>query len=107
MPEYSSTFSFGEMMNSPSLSIKGPFDFIDNKIDMWIDDQIGKGNSSIILDLSETHYITAIGIAALFKFIKKINGANGLIHITGATEDMMELIKLGKMDQYVSYIITE
>jgi len=107
MPESKNNFSFGEMMESPALIIRGPFDFMDNKIDMWVDDQIGKGNSSIVLDLSKTHYITAIGIAALFKCIKKVNGANGLIHIIGATEDMMELIRLGKMDQYVSYLVTE
>jgi ABC-type transporter Mla MlaB component len=106
MTDLNNSFSFGEMMDSPSLTIKGPFDFMDAKIDLWIDDQVGKGNASIVLNLSRTHYITAIGIAALFKCIKKIHGAGGLIHIVGATEDMVELIRLGKMDQYVSYIVT-
>lgn len=96
--------TFGERMGIPALSIKGPFDFMDPRIDAWVDEQAAGGNSTLALDLSETHYLSAMGIACMFKIMKKLTKTGGLLHIIGATDDMVELIKLGKLDKYVSYI---
>ena len=88
----------------PSISIAGPFDFMSRKLDACVDELIGKGETDIVLDLSETHYLTSRGIATMFKMIKKIQAAGGELHITGATDDMQELIEQGKMDEYITYI---
>ena len=105
MTQETENFSFGEYMGIPAITIKGPFDFMNSKIDLFVDDQIGKGNVTLMLNLSATHYLTAMGIAALFKIIKKLSAAGGLLHILGPTDDMIEMIKMGKMYQYVSYIV--
>ncbi len=59
---------------------------------------------NIVLDLTAAYYITSMGIATMFKMIKKIRAAAGELHITGATDDMTDLIELGKMDAYITYI---
>ena len=100
------SFTFGKVMDIPSIAIKGPFDFVHPKIDAWVDEQLDTGAATLVLDLSATHYITAQGFASMYKIIKKVSGARGLLHIAGATEDMIELISLGKMDRYVSFIVT-
>jgi len=98
-------FSFGTIINVPAIIIKGPFDFTHQKIDIWIDEQIAKGTISVILDLSAAHYITSMGIACMFKIVRKISTAGGMLHIAGATSDMVELISLAKLDRFISYII--
>lgn len=100
-------FSFGTMMGLPSINIKGPFDFIDAEIDSWVDDQISSHHEAIILDLSDCHYITAYGVATIFKIVKKISSTGGILHISGATEDMLEIITLAKLDRYVSIIVNQ
>jgi anti-anti-sigma factor len=95
---------FGERMGTPALYIKGPFDFMHLKIDAWVDEQLAQGNSTLVLDLTETNYLTAMGIASMFKIVKKLTKTGGMLHILGATDDMVELIKLGKLDKYISYI---
>jgi anti-anti-sigma regulatory factor len=105
MKQDSGGFSFGERLDFPSIIISGPFDFMDPKIDAWVDERLDRGDTALLLDLGAAHYLTAAGIACMFKIVKKIGGAGGLLHIAGATGDMIELITLGKMDRYVSYIV--
>jgi anti-anti-sigma factor len=105
MTQETGGYSFGTLINLPALAINGPFDFMHPKIDEWVAEQIDKGNTAVVLDLTAAYYITAMGFAAMFKMVKKISAAGGLLHIAGATPDMIELITLGKMDKYVSYIV--
>ena len=88
----------------PSIAITGPFDFMNANLDACVEGFISKGEADIVLDLSQTHYLTSRGIASMFKIIKKIRAAGGELHITGATDDMQELIELGRMDEYITYI---
>ena len=94
---------FGVRKGVPALSIKGPFDFMHSKIDAWMDEQVAAGITALVLDLTETHYLTAMGIACMFKIVKKLTKTGGLLTIIGATDDMVELIKMGMLDKYVSY----
>jgi anti-anti-sigma regulatory factor len=94
---------FGEWMGVPALYIKGPFDFMHSGIDRWVDEQVAAGKSMLALDLTETHYLTAMGVACMFKIVKKLTKRGGVLQIIGATDDMVELIKLGKLDKYVSF----
>jgi anti-anti-sigma factor len=96
--------TFGTVLNMPAVVISGPFDFMSSKIDTFVEGLIGKGTASIVLDLSASHYLTSMGIATIFKLIKKINAAGGMLHIAGATDDMKEVIQLSNVNAYVSYI---
>ncbi|MBN1576538.1 MAG: STAS domain-containing protein [Chitinispirillaceae bacterium] len=104
MTQDTDNFTFGDVLGMPAIIITGPFDFMNANIDAFVDDIISKGLMNLVLDLTAAHYITSTGIATIVKIIKKIKAAGGLLHLAGATDDMMELVKLGHMDTYVSYI---
>jgi anti-anti-sigma factor len=95
---------FGKVADIPAIAIRGPFDFMSTEIDRWMDEQIENGVTTLVLDLTDAHYITAQGIATMYKMVKKLSEVKGLLNINGATEDMVELIKLGKMEQYITYL---
>lgn len=98
--------TFGTVLNMPAIVISGPFDFMSSKIDTFIEERIGKDTVSIVLDLSASHYLTSMGIATIFKLIKKMKAAGGILHIAGATDDMKELLQLSNVTAYISYIDT-
>lgn len=104
MIQKSGEFTAGRLNNMPSLTISGPFDFVNPKLDALVEDLIEKGEKSIVLDLSQSLYFTSRGMATMFKMIKKIRSSGGRLHITGATEDMKEVIELGRINEFISYV---
>ncbi len=100
----SKNYLIGRLFDMPSVVVNGPFDFLDSGFDARVDEIIGKGEKNIVLDMTSAHYITAQGIASMFKMIKKIGAVGGELHITGATDDMQEIIELCGLDEYITYI---
>ena len=96
--------TFGTLFSMPSVAIYGPFDFMSVRIDTFVDEQIGKGSTNVVLDLRTAYYITAEGLASIFKLVKKMRSSGGLLHIYGATQDMTELLSFANIAAYVSLV---
>ena len=87
----------------PSIQVAGPFDFSDERLDTLLGEIISSGSKDLVLDLSQTSFVTGLGIACIVKMYKKIKAANGMLQIAGATDDMLTLIHLAGLDKYVQF----
>lgn len=96
--------TFDTLFGMPSVAIQGPFDFMSAKIDTFVDEQIAQGGTSVVLDLRAAYYISAEGLATIFKLVKKMRAINGLLHVCGATQDMAELLSFANIDTYISFV---
>jgi anti-anti-sigma factor len=87
-----------------SIEIAGPFDFTDPEIDSIATQVLEEGKQTLALDLSKVTYITSPGISSVVKVLKKIQAANGLLYINGATPDMVDLFRLAAVDKFIRFM---
>jgi anti-anti-sigma factor len=88
----------------PSVRIIGPFDAMFDHVLEFVNEYITRGHANIILDLSETTYMTSQGIGCLIKVIKRMNAAEKTLYIVGATGDMIELICMAKIEKFIKFV---
>lgn len=94
----------GKVQNMDSIEIIGPFDSIDEQVDELAKRIFDDGKVDIVFDLKGTSYLTSSGIATLIKILKHVQQAGGTLAITGATDDMMDLVRLARLDKYIRFI---
>jgi anti-anti-sigma factor len=87
-----------------SIEIAGPFDFSDPEIDSIAAQVLEEGKQALALDLAKVSYITSPGISSVVKVLKKIQAANGLLYINGATPDMVDLFRLAAVDKFIRFM---
>lgn len=87
-----------------SICVVGPFDLMDNQIGAIADDIISQGKTDIVIDFSETSYLTSSGIAMLIKVLKKVQTAQGTLYIANVTQDMYEVISCSSLDKFLKYV---
>jgi anti-anti-sigma regulatory factor len=87
-----------------SIEIAGPFDCDDPLIESTVSDILREGKKDIAMDFSTTTYITSPGVGCLIKTIKRVQAAGGILHIHGATEDMVEYLTMNRIASLVKII---
>jgi anti-anti-sigma factor len=87
-----------------SIAITGPFDFNDPQADILASQILDEGNTSLVFDLSKTTYMTSPGVSCIVKILKKVQAAKGILYVSGATHDMVELFTLAHIDRFIRII---
>jgi anti-anti-sigma factor len=87
-----------------SIEVNGPFNFSDPLIDSIAAQVLEEGKSAIAIDLAKVSYMTSPGLASIVKVLKKMQAANGLLYITGATPDMVDLFRLAAVDKFIRFL---
>jgi|GEM_PF-2057406 STAS domain. len=86
-----------------SIQIIGPFNFNDVHVDAIADQVLEEGKQMLAFDLSKTTYVTSPGIASVIKVLKKVQAAKGMLYISGATEDMRDILRLANIDDFIRF----
>jgi anti-anti-sigma factor len=94
----------GHVKNYDSIEIHGPFDMIDGQVDILSKEILDEGKTKLVLDLHRVPYMTSSGIACIVKVLKKVQAANAVLYILGATEDMVELLTLARLEKYITFM---
>jgi anti-anti-sigma factor len=87
-----------------SVQVHGGFDFNDERLDRMVKEIMDEGKKDLVIDFTYTTYLTSTGIAILVKLYKKVQSINGHLYIGNATDDMISLIRLARLDKYVEFI---
>jgi anti-anti-sigma factor len=87
-----------------SIEISGPFDFNDPQVDTVATQILEEGKNSLVFDFSKMTYITSPGVSCIVKVLKRIQAANGIMYISGATPDMIDLLRLAHIDKFIRFI---
>ena len=87
-----------------SIEVNGPFNFSDPMIDSIAAQVIEEGKLALAFDLLKVTYMTSPGLASIVKVLKKVQAANGLLYITGATPDMVDLFRLAAVDKFIRFL---
>jgi anti-anti-sigma factor len=87
-----------------TIEIVGPFDCIDEQVSQLAKQIIDEGAKDVAFDLRKTSYLTSSGIATMIKVLKKIQQAQGTLSLIGATNDMLGLIKMARLDKYITIV---
>ena len=94
-----SRHSSGELNGISSIKIRGAFDFCDSSLEGALRNMLLLQPSQLIVDLSESTYMTSMGVACLLKALKMTRSTGILVY--GATPDMLKLLQLAGLDRYV------
>ncbi len=87
-----------------SIEISGPFDFNDPEVDSIAAQILLEGANTVAFDFSRVTYITSPGVACIVKVLKKVQAAHGKLYISGATQDMSDLLKLAHIDKFIAFM---
>lgn len=94
----------GTVSDIDAIVVTGPFDFDDGRVDVIAEDILKKGTNRIAFEMSQTDYLTSPGIAAIIKVLKRVQALNGTLYIGGATADMIDLLRLTKLGDYLTFL---
>ncbi len=86
-----------------SIQIIGPFNFTDGHVDTIADQVLQEGKQMLAIDLSKSTYVTSPGVASVIKVLKKVRAAGGMLYISGATADMVDILRLANIDDFIRF----
>jgi anti-anti-sigma regulatory factor len=86
-----------------SIQIIGPFNFNDAHLDAIADQVLVEGKKILAFDLSKSTYVTSPGVASVIKVLKKVRAIQGELFISGATEDMIDVLRLANIDDFIRF----
>ena len=104
MPKSNLVVKKGMYQGLDSICVVGPFDSMDEQIDILADSIVGQGKKDIVFDFLETVYMTSSGIAAIIKILRKVQRIKGRVFIANITQDMYNLIVNSNLDRYLQVI---
>ena len=87
-----------------AVKLVGPFDCLSDIALDYARQIIDEGHKEIVLDLSDVSYMTSQGIACIIKMLKLLQSDSFKLNIRGANKDMIDLIRLARVDNYLSFI---
>ncbi len=87
-----------------SICVVGPFDSMDEQIDILADNILAQGKKDIVFNFIEIVYMTSSGIAAIIKVLRKVQRVKGRVFIANITQDMYNLIVNSNLDRYLPVI---
>jgi anti-anti-sigma regulatory factor len=62
-----------------------------------------EGKKILAFDLSKSTYVTSPGVASVIKVLKKVRAIQGELFISGATEDMIDVLRLANIDDFIRF----
>lgn len=104
MPKNNLVVKKGMHYSMDSICVVGPFDSMDDQIDILVDSIIAQGKKDVVFDFTETIYLTSSGIAALIKVLRKVQRVKGRVFIANITQDMYKLIINSNLDKFLPVI---
>lgn len=104
MPSSNLRVKKGIYQGIDSICVVGPFDSMDEQVDILADSIIGQGKKDIVFDFIDTVYMTSSGIAAIIKVLRKTQRIKGRLFIANITQDMYNLIVNSNLDRYLQVI---
>jgi len=87
-----------------SIEVNGPFNFSDPLIYSIAVQILEEGKPALAFDLAKVTYMTSPGIASIVKVLKRVQAANALLYINGATPDMVDLFRLAAVDKFIRFL---
>lgn len=82
--------------------VEGPTQFIiDNRSDVRqrVRAQLEQGRSTVVVDLSNTHYVDSAGLGTLVLLNKEARAAGGCLVLAGLSEHVRDLLRLVRLDE--------
>ncbi len=93
-----------ELDGKESVKIVGPFDSVSDRALEYIEEILSAGKPEVVLDLSEATYMTSQGIACIIKMLKLAQGAECVFYVSKASDDMIGLMRMARIDTYMTLI---
>lgn len=93
--------SRGSVSGMDSIDVVGPYDSADPNTDSILKEIASEGKKDVVFNFRQTTYLTSPGIACIIKAVKKMKPVKGMVHIYGATQDMVELLELANLSEYL------
>jgi len=66
-----------------------------------------EGLKSFVLDFKEVDYLSSAGMRVLLSYTKKLEAANGFLHMFGMHKDIIEIIKMGGFEEILQIFADE
>jgi anti-anti-sigma factor len=84
-----------------AIHVAGPMDSVDRTVNTLAEEMLAEGSNDLLLNMDNVSYLTSAGVSCIVGLVKKVQARKCCLRIRGLTEDMLQLLRLARLDNLV------